>query len=42
VSTLESMVDLITIQRTYAAVQGGMRTVDSVLDTIVNRIGRVG
>lgn len=42
VSTLESMVDLITIQRTYSAVQGGMRTVDSVLDTIVNRIGRVG
>lgn len=42
VSTLESMVDLINIQRTYSAVQGGIRTLDGVLDTIVNRIGRVG
>lgn len=42
VSTLDSMVDLITIQRAYAAVQGGVRTLDGVLDTIANRIGRVG
>jgi len=42
VSTLDSMVDLITIQRSYAAVQGGVRTLDGVLDTIANRIGRVG
>jgi flagellar basal body rod protein FlgG len=42
VSTLDSMVDLITIQRAYAAVQGGVRTLDGILDTIANRIGRVG
>jgi flagellar basal body rod protein FlgG len=36
------MVDLITIQRAYAAVQGGVRTLDGILDTIANRIGRVG
>lgn len=40
-STLDSMVELITIQRAYAAVQGGIRTLDGVLDTIANRVGRV-
>ena len=41
-NTLDSMVELITIQRAYAAVQGGVRTLDGVLDTIANRIGRLG
>jgi flagellar basal body rod protein FlgG len=36
------MVELINIQRAYAAVQGGVRTLDGVLDTVANRIGRVG
>jgi len=41
-STLDSMVELITIQRAYAATQGGVRALDGVLDAIANRIGRVG
>lgn len=41
-STLDSMIELITIQRAYGAVQGGIRTLDGVLDTIANRIGRLG
>jgi len=41
-NTLESMVELINIQRAYAAVQGGVRALDGVLDTVANRIGRVG
>lgn len=42
ISTLDSMVEMITIQRSFAAVQGSLRTLDSVLDTIANQIGRVG
>jgi flagellar basal-body rod protein FlgF len=42
VSTLDSMVEMITIQRSFASVQGSLRTMDSVMDTIANRIGRVG
>jgi flagellar basal-body rod protein FlgF len=42
VNTLESMIELITIQRSYAAVQGSLRTLDGVMDTIANQIGRVG
>ncbi len=41
-NTLDSMVELITIQRAYASVLGGVRTLDGVMDTVVNRIGRVG
>jgi flagellar basal body rod protein FlgG len=41
-STLDSMVELITIQRAYAATQGGVRALDGMLDAIANRIGRVG
>jgi flagellar basal body rod protein FlgG len=41
-STLDAMVELINIQRAYGAVQSGVRTLDGVLDTIANRIGRVG
>jgi len=41
-NTLEGMVELIEIQRAFAAAQNGVRTLDGVLDAIVNRIGRVG
>lgn len=41
-NTLDSMIELINIQRAYGAVQGGVRALDGVLDTIANRIGRVG
>jgi flagellar basal body rod protein FlgG len=36
------MVEMIEIQRAYAAVQGSMRSIDSVMETIANDIGRVG
>jgi flagellar basal body rod protein FlgG len=42
VDTLTSMVEMIEIQRAYAAVQGSMRSIDSVMETIANDIGRVG
>ncbi len=42
VNTLTSMVELIEIQRAYSAVQGSVRTLDGILDTIANNIGRVG
>jgi flagellar basal-body rod protein FlgF len=41
VDTLTSMVEMIEIQRAYAAVQGSIRSIDSVMDTIANNIGRV-
>lgn len=40
--TLSSMIDMITIQRAYGAVQGSLRTIDGVMDRIANDIGRVG
>jgi flagellar basal body rod protein FlgG len=42
IDTLSSMIDMIEIQRNFAAVQGSLRTVDGVLDTIANQIGRIG
>jgi flagellar basal body rod protein FlgG len=41
-NTLDGMVELIEIQRAWAAAQGGVRALDGVLDTMVNRLGRVG
>ena len=38
---LLSMVDLVTIQRAYAANVDSLRTLDSVLGTITNEVGRV-
>lgn len=40
VSTIESMVEMIDVQRSFAAVQNGVRVIDGVLETIANRIGR--
>jgi len=42
VSPLEALIEMTNIQKSYAAVQSTVRTFDSALDTIVNRIGRVG
>jgi flagellar basal-body rod protein FlgF len=40
VSTIGSLVDLISIQRNYAAVQRAMVTLDGIRDTISNQLGR--
>ncbi len=42
VSALDALVELTTIQRSYEAVLGSVRTLDATLETIANRIGRVG
>lgn len=41
VETLQTMVEMITVQRNYAAVQSTMKVVDNVNGTIANQIGRV-
>ena len=41
VGTLDSMVDMINIQRAYAAVHNSLQVADGVLDTIANQIGRL-
>lgn len=40
VNTIDSMVDLISIQRAYSAVQKAVTTLDGVRDTISNALGR--
>lgn len=42
VSALDALVELTTIQRSYEAVLGSVRTLDATLETIANRIGRLG
>lgn len=42
VQALESMVELTVVQRSFDAVQNSVRVIDEILDTAVNRIGRVG
>lgn len=42
VQPLESMVELGVVQRSFDAVQNSVRVLDEILDTAVNRIGRVG
>lgn len=42
VSAIESLVEMITVQRNFAAVQNGMRVLDGVMNTIANEIGRIG
>ena len=42
VQALESMVELSVVQRSFDAVQNSVRVLDQILDTAVNRIGRVG
>lgn len=40
VGTIDSMVDLITVQRSYAAVQRAVTTLDGIRDTISNQLGK--
>ena len=40
VGTIDSMVDLISIQRAYAAVQRAVTTLDGIRDTISNQLGK--
>jgi flagellar basal-body rod protein FlgF len=40
VSTIDSMVELISIQRAYAAVQRAVVTLDGIRDTISNQLGK--
>ncbi len=40
--TLKGVVDLVTIQRAYAANIDSLKALDSVLGTVVNEVGRVG
>lgn len=42
VSALDALIEMTTIQRAYDAVQGSVRTLDAALETIVNRLGRIG
>lgn len=42
VNVLDQLVELTLIQRSYEAVSNSVRTIDSVMDTIANRIGRLG
>lgn len=42
VQALESMVELGMVQRSFDSVQNSLRVLDQVLDTAVNRLGRVG
>lgn len=42
VSTVTAMVDMINIQRSYKSVQNSLVVMDGVLETIANRIGRIG
>ena len=41
VSTIDSMVDLISIQRAYGAVQRAVTTLDEIRNTISNQLGKV-
>jgi flagellar basal body rod protein FlgG len=40
--TLRGVVDLVTIQRAYAANVDSLKALDSVLSTVVNEVGKVG
>jgi flagellar basal body rod protein FlgG len=42
VEALEGLVEMLDVQRNYAAIQKSVITLDSVMDTAANRIGRVG
>lgn len=42
VETLDGLMEMLDVQRNYAAIQRGVVTLDGVLETIANRIGRVG
>jgi flagellar basal body rod protein FlgG len=40
--SLKGVVDLVTIQRAYAANVDSLKALDSVLATVVNEVGKVG
>jgi flagellar basal-body rod protein FlgG len=42
VSTLDALIEMTSIQRSHQAVQNSVRTLDATLETIVNRLGRIG
>ncbi len=42
VQALEGLVEMLDVQRNYAAIQKSVVTLDGVLETVANRIGRVG
>jgi len=42
VSALDSLIEMTTIQRSFEAVQNSVQTIDSVMETVANRLGRVG
>ncbi len=42
VAALDGLMEMLEVQRNYAAIQKGVITLDEVLDTIANRIGRIG
>ncbi len=42
VNTVSAMVDMISVQRAYAAVQKAVQTIDGVNDTISNALGKLG
>lgn len=41
VSALDALIEMTTIQRSFAAVQTSVRAIDSIMETVANRIGRV-
>jgi len=41
VSALGSLIEMTTIQRSFEAVQNSVRVIDSMMETVANRIGRV-
>lgn len=41
VSALNALIEMTTIQRSYEAVQNSVRAIDSVMETVSNRLGRV-
>lgn len=42
VTALEGLVEMLDVQRNYAALQKSVITLDGVMETVSNRIGRVG
>jgi len=41
VNALDSLIEMTTIQRSFEAVQRSVTTIDSMMETISNRLGRV-
>jgi len=42
VNAVDALVDLITVQRSYSAVQSTVKAFDGVMSTISNDLSRVG